>query len=207
MTDKEKLETVRAEIEKRISCNKKYKKFENVPEKKHQLIIEGQLLGELKHFIDSLQEEPVSEDLEQASEEYAYKNWQSDDYHEGASEGFEFDPIGHTQKTFKAGAEWQKEQFEKNRLFACDKQTEKEAEIESDFVMSIIEKEHRQPTFDDAIKYGMRLQKEQMIKEAVDGQVVKAYTGLFRFSSEEISNDDIKKKNLKFGDKVKLIII
>ena len=32
--------------------------------------------------------------------------------------------------------------------------------------MSIIENEHRQPTFDDAIKYGMTLQKEQM-KEAL----------------------------------------
>ena len=59
-------------------------------------------------------------------------------------------------------AEKQQEWFEKNRLAACDRQTEKEAEIESDFVMGIIEKEHRQPTFNDAIKYGMKLKEKEM---------------------------------------------
>ena len=51
-------------------------------------------------------------------------------------------------------ANWQKEQFEKNRLAACDRQTKEEADREMDFVTSIIENENRQPTFDDAIKYG-----------------------------------------------------
>lgn len=55
--------------------------------------------------------EPASEDLEKASEEYAYTNWESDDYHEGASEGKPFDAIGHTQKCFIDGAQWQKEQM------------------------------------------------------------------------------------------------
>ena len=40
------------------------------------------------------------------AEEYGYTNWQSDEYHDGASEGLEFDPIGHTQKTFEAGANY-----------------------------------------------------------------------------------------------------
>lgn len=44
-----------AEIEKRISRNKKRKEWEDIPEKRHQLIIEGQLLGELKHFLDTLE--------------------------------------------------------------------------------------------------------------------------------------------------------
>ena len=52
---------------------------------------------------------PVSEDLEKAAEEYAYTNWASDDYHEGAAEGLPFDAIGHTEKCFKAGAKWQKD--------------------------------------------------------------------------------------------------
>ena len=56
-------------------------------------------------------EEPVSDNLERAAEEYAYNNWQSDDYHDGASEGLEFDPIGHTRKTFIADAEWQMQNF------------------------------------------------------------------------------------------------
>lgn len=62
-----------------------------------------------------------------------------------------------------------KTSLKKNRLAACDRQTGEEAEIEHGFVMSIIEKEHRPPTFDDAIKHGMRLQKEQMMKDAIEG--------------------------------------
>ena len=38
------------------------------------------------------------------AEEYAYTNWEDENYHEGAAEGLPFDPIGHTEKTFKAGA-------------------------------------------------------------------------------------------------------
>lgn len=52
----------------------------------------------------------TSQELEEAAEEYAYNNWQSDDYHIGASEGLPFDAIGHTETCFKAGAEWQKKQ-------------------------------------------------------------------------------------------------
>lgn len=44
--------------------------------------------------------------LDEAAEEYAYNNWQSDDYHKGASEGLPFDAIGHTKMCFKAGAKW-----------------------------------------------------------------------------------------------------
>ena len=53
-----------AEIEKRISRNKKRKEWEDIPEKRHQLIIEGQLLGELKHFLDSLEVKEVDLDAE-----------------------------------------------------------------------------------------------------------------------------------------------
>ena len=44
--------------------------------------------------------------IKEKAEEYGYANWQSDEYHDGASEGLEFDPIGHTQKTFEAGANY-----------------------------------------------------------------------------------------------------
>lgn len=52
----------------------------------------------------------VSNKLEEAAEKYAYENWQSDDYHDGAADGMPFDAIGHTEKCFKAGAQWQKSQ-------------------------------------------------------------------------------------------------
>lgn len=74
---------------------------------------------ELLSFINSLQQEQPSlpSNIDEAAEEYAYTNWQSDDYHEGASEGLPFDAIGHTEKCFKAGAEWMAEQGETQEHF------------------------------------------------------------------------------------------
>ena len=169
MTDKEKQYLI-AEIERLKDCAS-------------PIVICDTLLS----FIDSIQEEPVSEDLEEASEEYAYELFPS---------------IGvantEIELAFKAGAKWQKEQFEKNRLAHCDAQTEKEAEIERDFVMNIIEKEHRQPTFDDAIKYGMRFHKKQMMVKAIDGTA--------RPDDNEIWCN-LASFNLEDGDKVKVIVI
>ena len=49
--------------------------------------------------------------IKDKTEEYGYTNWQSDEYHDGASEGLGFDAIGHTQKTFEAGANYVLEKF------------------------------------------------------------------------------------------------
>lgn len=121
---------------------------------------------EILNFIDSLQEEPVSDDLEKAIE-------QSFIYHDNHGDDFRSDEQIETAYRcgFETGAKWQEDQLEKNRLAACDRQTEKEAEIEFDFCIGIIENEHRQPTFNDAIKYGMRLQKEQMMVNTTDAMI------------------------------------
>ena len=50
--------------------------------------------------------------IKEKAEEYGYANWQSDEYHDCASEGLEFDPIGHTHKTFEAGANYVLEEIE-----------------------------------------------------------------------------------------------
>lgn len=42
--------------------------------------------------------------IKELAEEYAYTNWESDDYHEVAAEGLPFDAIGYTEKTYLAGA-------------------------------------------------------------------------------------------------------
>ena len=115
------------------------------------------LTNEIMDIIDPLQEEPVSEDL--------------GEYINELSKQFQEVSFAKLSRIAVRVAKWQKEQFEKNRLAHCDAQTEEEAEIELDFVMSIIEKEHRQPTFDDAIKYGMNLQKEQMMAKAGNGRI------------------------------------
>ena len=103
----------------------------------------------------------------------------------------------------KAGAKWQFDQLEKNRLAACDKQTEEEAEIERDFFMSIVENEHRQPTFDDAIKYGMRLREEQMVANAIDGRLYSTICGSEQNVVAYVGYGEYGKD----GDKVKVIVI
>ena len=65
---------------------------------------------------------------------------------------------------FKAGANWRYEQFEKNRLSACDNMTKEEAEREQEFTTDFIEKNNRIPTYSDAIEYG----RKQMIDKAVE---------------------------------------
>lgn len=75
-------------------------------------------------------------------------------------------------------AKWQKEQFEKNRLAACDAQTPEEAEMEMNFVEHIIKEEHRQPTYSDAIEYGMRLQRQEDNKDDSDMAVIAHLDGV-----------------------------
>ena len=47
--------------------------------------------------------------IKEKAEEYAYTNWESDEYHDGDV----FDPIGHTQKTFEEGANYVLEEIGK----------------------------------------------------------------------------------------------
>ena len=125
--------------------------------------------NEVLAILDTMQEEPVSEDFEDA----LAREWQGyNDRGAATVDAFE----DNTQelafaKGFYLGAKWKEHQFEKNRLAACDRQTKEEAEREQDFVMSIIKEGHRQPTFDDAIKYGMRLQDEQMMANTADAMI------------------------------------
>lgn len=61
--------------------------------------------------------------IKEKAEEYGYTNWQSDEYHDGASEGLEFDPIGHTQNTFEAGANYVLDEVEyilENKELDCE---------------------------------------------------------------------------------------
>jgi len=189
MTDK--VQKIREEVEKRFEQIKNSEK-ESDSGAFYQL-------KELLEFIDSLQEEPVSEDLEE------YSALIADELPQGTTltSNGEFD-IASVRKLIidacKHGAKWQKEQFEKNRLDACDKQTEEEAEIESDFVMGIIEKEHRQPTFDDAIKYGMKLKEQQMMSNAIDAHC-------FGFQGDALFSFRLPADNYLVGSEVKVIVI
>ena len=65
---------------------------------------------------------------------------------------------------FKFCANWQKEQFEKERLKHCDELTAEQAQMESDFVVQHLKNFNRTPTFIDAIEYG----RKQMIDKAAE---------------------------------------
>jgi len=65
---------------------------------------------------------------------------------------------------FIAGAKWQYEQFEKERLKHCDELTAEQAQIESDFVVQHLKNFNRTPTFIDAIEYGRNIASEQAMK-------------------------------------------
>lgn len=111
MTNAELIQKIKAEIEERLKCNGA---FDEVGDS--QWHYDQGMIDAYKHmlsYIESL-EQSIDADkmigLDEAAEKYAYNNWASDDYHEGAAEGLPFDAIGHTEKCFKAGAKWMAEQ-------------------------------------------------------------------------------------------------
>ena len=91
-------------------------------------------------------------------------------YLEYQNEWEDLSDVEYVEKAFKAGANWQYEQFEKERLNFeprlkhCDELTAEQAQMESDFVVQHLKNFNRTPTFIDAIEYGRRL----MIDKACD---------------------------------------
>ena len=85
-------------------------------------------------------------------------------YLEYQNEWEDLSDLEYVEKAFKAGANWQYEQFENERLKHCDELTAEQAQMESDFVVQHLKNFNRTPTFIDAIEYGRRL----MIDKACD---------------------------------------
>lgn len=99
------------------------------------------------------------------------------------------------------------EQFEKNRLAHCDALSKEDCDRETDFAMEIIEKEHRHPTFNDAINYGMRLQNQKEQKPAEwgeeDEKIRKALVWHLKADVDFVSNGVTKAECLAYLDKQK----
>ena len=137
---------------------------------------------------ENLQEETVSEDLSEAASVYQT-------FHRHAT------PF----KAYIDGANWKEQQFEKNRLKHCDNITNEQAELEQCFIDQHLDKYKRIPTYLDAIEYGIRLQKEQMMKEVKEAQVI-----LTRITNATLApslSSVILDDSFKEGDKVKVILI
>jgi len=120
--------------------------------------IKYQLCKKILDYIDKAQEEPVSEDLEEAAIQFATDTVTG-----------KVDVV--KQGSFFWGAQWKERQFEKNRLKHCDSITNEQAELEQGFIDQHIDKHQRMPTFLDAIEYGMRLQKEKMMANTADAMI------------------------------------
>ena len=157
MTDKEK---IREEVERLMNELIQEKKKGFGSDADDACILE---LQNVLTYIDSLQEEPVSEDLEKEIDRahrifYDEVGWDSD---EGAR-AYVADWFAHYF------ANWQKHHMEANRLAHCNSISKEQAELEQKFLDEHLDKYNRMPTFLDAIEYGMRLKKEQMMAKAID---------------------------------------
>ena len=128
-------------------------------------------------YIDSLQEEPVSEELKEAAEEYVTK--------EGYLAGLHYNSM---VRSFKAGAKWQREKDEST--------TEDLGEY-----INELSKQFPEVSFAKLSRIAVRVakwQKEQMMAKAIDG--------IARPNDNEIWCN-LASVNLEDGDKVKVIVI
>lgn len=151
----------------------------------------------LVHSLD-MQEEPVSEDLDEAAKEWLSPQLDKSYAKYGEAKMMELTKFdGYAMlEAIEFGAKWKEEQFEKNRLEHCNSITNEQAELEQKFLDEHLDKYNRMPTFLDAIEYGMRLQKEQMMKNAVECEY---------FDGSLFCND--LREKYRDCDKVKVIVI
>lgn len=144
-----------------------------------------------KQLKDNLKEEPVSEDLEKEIDRCIL------------DEDMSFEVCA------RHFANWQKEQFEKNRLKHCDSITNEQAELEQGFIDQHLDKYQRMPTFLDAIEYGMKLKEQQLMAKAVDGDITFDYYGDDDKIYGCIAHNSfcLEDFGLEDRDKVKVIVI
>ena len=162
-------------------------------------------------WVKETQEEPVSEELEEASKEWLRPQLDKSYEKYGENKMMEltrFDAFAMLE-AIEFGAKWKEEQFEKNRLKHCNSITNEQAELEQGFIDQHLDKYDRMPTFLDAIEYGMRLQKEQMMAKAIDGDITFDYYGDDDKTYGCIAHDSfcLEDFGLEDRDKVKVIVI
>lgn len=148
------------------------------------------------------EEEPVSEDLEEASREWLIPQLDKSYAAYGETKQMElthFDGYAMLD-AIEFGAQWQKDQFEKNRLKHCNSITNEQAELEQGFIDQHLDKHQRMPTFLDAIEYGMNLQKEQMMAEAIDARC-------FGFQGAALFSFRLPADKYLVGSEVKVIVL
>lgn len=106
--------------------------------------------------VKEVNEEPTSKDLEEAADKHLVEKG----YLLTTKNGEHLAEV-EAKGLFKAGAKWQKEQMEKNRIAHCDNITEEQYNLETGFLDDFLDKNKRMPTFLDAIEYGMKKAMEE----------------------------------------------
>ena len=163
--------------------------------------LDEQRIEAINMAVNSLQED-VSEELEEACEQLSEKAR----IHKAETVSPFFSDTDYKQGVID-GANWQKEQFEKNRLKHCDSITEEQYNLEQGFASQYLDKYQRIPTFLDAIEYGMRIQKEQMMTNATE-VTVHIEAGNYPYIPQiELYDYDKDIPLAKEGDKYKVVLI
>ena len=217
-------EQINAEKKALRRCNQMLEKYRKQEDKSPR---KAKVQGKLKFMLDNMDKDKLAktrEELANSSEsckdlEEAGKEWlrpQLDKSYEKYGENkmmelTKFDGYAMLE-AIEFGAKWKEEQFEKNRLEHCNSITNEQAELEQKFLDEHLDKHNRMPTFLDAIEYGMRLQKEQMMAKAVDG-VVHHFEKCGVASVHYTDPTGVpmayytSPEGLSAGDKVKIIVI
>lgn len=90
------------------------------------------------------------------------------------------------------GYEYALEEFENNRLKACDTQTPEEAERESAFVVPFVKEHHRMPTFSDAIEETRKRMSDKACKIYCDDLCERSRCGMCYYKYDhkaQVKND------------------
>ena len=155
--------------------------------------------NEILSFLDTLQEQPVCEELEEAAQHDAictYTMPEDGDIEKvfKVQEARVFHEIG-----FKAGANWQKQQDSLHILETCKENGDSfTSEALEEAAKEYVDDTNPADSFYDAFKDGALWMREQMLKEAVEGRVVDA--GIFATYNTPVEYTHP-------GDKVKIIIV
>jgi len=169
-------------------------------------------LESLLKFIDSLTEEPANKDLEEAAEAF-YNNCnlaKSSWWDEGI-----LHKMSESKETFIAGAEWQKENHNKQfgflNLKDCKdaynrwKSTQDNTSAALAWVRACEwQKQQMKEALQTEYEKGRFDMREEMMKALIGGEVVKDIHNQLSVKSEPL-NDAFR--DIKFGDKVKIIIV
>lgn len=207
---------IKQEIERRIEICEKYSQLnltESTSIGNHAQLLE---LREIKDFINYLPEEPASDDLEEAADKYAENHGFRVPY-DGSNKFYDDVDVKASKEGFIAGAEWGRNHFEdKNEMVSEDLEEAANQHSKQVFHGLLVEdnitafkagaewqKQKDQETIelaeDHAMLAGMNKMKEEMMKDALSGQIYRSNDGDVKILAVKGNTDKLYRgTNIKF---------